>query len=71
MGDAARRAPSGSRDIHPIASNQAFSGWTNTFTEPRLCAAITDRLTFAGLIIETGTGAYRLDHAKAQRAAAG
>lgn len=51
-----------------IASNQAFSGWTNTFTDPRLCAAIIDRLTFAGLIIETGTDSYRLAHAKAQRA---
>ena len=50
-----------------IASNQAFSGWTNTFTDPRLCAAIIDRLTFAGLIIETGTDSYRLAHAKAQR----
>lgn len=52
-----------------IASNQAFSGWTNTFTDPRLCAAIIDRLTFAGLIIETGTQSYRLAHARARRGA--
>ncbi len=26
---------------------------------PRLCAAIVDRLTFAGQIIETGTTSYR------------
>lgn len=52
-----------------IASNQAFSGWTGTFTDPG-SAAIIDRLTFAGLIIETGTDSYRLAHAKAQRAAA-
>jgi DNA replication protein DnaC len=38
-----------------IASNESFSGWTKTFTDPRLCAAIVDRLTFAGNIIETGT----------------
>ena len=38
-----------------IASNEAFSGWTKTFTDPRLCAAIVDRLTFSGNIIETGT----------------
>lgn len=38
-----------------IASNEAFSGWSNTFPEPRLCAAIVDRLTFGGQIIETGT----------------
>ncbi len=52
-----------------IASNESFSGWTKTFTDPRLCAAIVDRLTFAGNIIETGTSSYRLAHARAQRAA--
>ena len=52
-----------------IASNQPFSGWTRTFTDPRLCAAIIDRLTFAGNILETGTQSYRLAHAKARRAA--
>jgi DNA replication protein DnaC len=46
-----------------IASNESFSGWTKTFTDPRLCAAIVDRLTFAGNIIETGTLSYRLAHA--------
>jgi DNA replication protein DnaC len=43
-----------------IASNESFSGWTKTFTDPRLCAAIFDRLTFGGTIIETGTDSYRL-----------
>ena len=38
-----------------IASNESFSGWTKTFTDHRLCAAIVDRLTFGGHIIETGT----------------
>src|SRR6266852_7866577 len=51
-----------------IASNEPFSGWTKTFTDPRLCAAIVDRLTFAGKIVETGTESYRLAHARAQRA---
>jgi DNA replication protein DnaC len=51
-----------------IASNESFSAWTKTFTDPRLCAAIVDRLTFAGNIIETGTESYRLAHARAQRA---
>ncbi len=50
-----------------IASNEAFSGWTKTFTDPRLCAAIVDRLTFNGQIIETGTTSYRLEHARAAR----
>lgn len=45
-----------------IASNESFSGWTKTFTDPRLCAAIVDRLTFGGNIIETGTESYRLAH---------
>lgn len=47
-----------------IASNESFSGWTKTFTDPRLCAAIVDRLTFNGTIIETGTTSYRLNHAR-------
>ncbi len=51
-----------------IASNNTFSGWTKTFTDPRLCAAIVDRLTFGANIIETGTDSYRLAHARAQRA---
>jgi hypothetical protein len=37
---------------------------TNT-TDPRLCAAIVDRLTFGGTIIETGSDSYRLAHARA------
>lgn len=45
-----------------IASNASFSSWGQTFTDPRLCAAIVDRLTFGGNIIETGTNSYRLAH---------
>ncbi len=52
-----------------IASNESFSGWTKTFTDPRLCAAIVDRLTFGGNIIETGTDSYRLAHTRAQQSA--
>ncbi|MFJ9523659.1 IS21-like element helper ATPase IstB [Kitasatospora sp. NPDC101801] len=57
-----------------IASNESFAGWTKTFTDPRLCAAIVDRLTFNGTIIETGTDSYRLASTRAraeQQAAAG
>lgn len=50
-----------------IATNESFSGWTKTFTDPRLCAAIVDRLTFKGTIIETGTDSYRLAHTKNQQ----
>lgn len=49
-----------------IAWNESFGGWTKTFTDPRLCAAIVDRITFGGNIIETGTGSYRLAQTKAQ-----
>lgn len=52
-----------------IASNDSFGSWTKTFTDPRLCAAIVDRLTFGGNIIETGTDSYRLAHTRAARAA--
>lgn len=50
-----------------IASNESFSGWTTTFTDPRLCATIADRLTFGGNILETGTDSYRLAHTKSQQ----
>ncbi len=52
------------RSAIAIASNEPFSSWTKTFTDPRLCAAIVDRLTFAGQIIETGSNSYRLAHAR-------
>ncbi|MFI7058079.1 ATP-binding protein [Streptosporangium canum] len=44
----------------------ACSGWTRTFTDPRLCAAIVDRITFAGNIVETGTDSYRLAQTRAR-----
>ena len=50
-----------------IASNEPFSGWTKTFTDPRLCAAIVDRLTYDATTIETGTTSYRLAHTRARR----
>ena len=50
-----------------IASNQSFSAWTVTFTDPRLCAAIVDRLTYNATIIETGTNSYRLAHTRARQ----
>ena len=55
------------RSAIAIASNEPVSAWTKTFTDPRLCAAIVDRLTFAGQIIETGTHSYRLAHARNTR----
>lgn len=42
------------------ASNHPFSEWGQTFSDPRLAAAVVDRLTFRAHIIETGTDSYRL-----------
>ena len=47
------------------ASDENFSGWPRTFTDPRWCAAIVDRITFGGSIIETGTDSYRLAQTRA------
>ena len=57
------------RNSVAIASNESFSGWTKTFTDPRVCAAILDRLTFGGNILETGIDSYRLAHTRAQNTA--
>ena len=57
------------RNSVAIASNESFSGWTKTFTDPRLCAAIVDRLTFGGNLIQTGTESYRLALTQARAAA--
>jgi DNA replication protein DnaC len=43
------------------ASNAPFSEWGTTFTDPRLAAAVVDRLTFNAHIIQTGTTSYRLN----------
>ncbi len=48
-----------------IVSNRSFADWSTIFTDAGLCAAIIDRLTFGGNIIETGTHSYRGAHAKA------
>jgi DNA replication protein DnaC len=50
-----------------IASNAAFSEWTATFTDPRLCAAIVDRLTYEAHIITTGSDSYRLRATRRQQ----
>jgi len=50
------------------ASNAPFSEWGATFTDPRLAAAVVDRLTFRAHIIQTGTDSYRLRTTRAARA---
>jgi DNA replication protein DnaC len=49
------------------ASNAPFSEWGQTFTDPRLAAAVVDRLTFRAHIITTGTDSYRLRATRAAR----
>ncbi len=43
-----------------IASNLPFSEWGQVITDPRLVAAVIDRVTFHAHILETGTDSYRL-----------
>lgn len=52
------------------ASNAMFSEWGATFTDPRLAAAVVDRLTFNAHIINTGTSSYRLRATRARKGAA-
>ncbi len=49
------------------ASNLPFSEWGTIVSDPRLVAAIVDRLTFNAHIIETGTESYRLLSTKTGR----
>jgi DNA replication protein DnaC len=52
------------------ASNAPFSEWGNTFTDPRLAAAVVDRLTFHAHIIQTGTSSHRLTSTRTKKGAA-
>jgi DNA replication protein DnaC len=47
-----------------IGTNLPFSEWGSVFGDPRLVAAIVDRVTFNAHILETGTQSYRLRTSK-------
>ena len=47
-----------------LATNLPFSEWGSVFPDPRLVAAIADRVTFNAHILETGTQSYRLATSK-------
>jgi DNA replication protein DnaC len=47
-----------------IGTNLPFSEWGSVFADPRLVAAIVDRVTFNAHILETGTKSYRLRTSK-------
>ena len=52
-----------------IGTNLPFSEWGTVFPDPRLVAAIVDRVTFNAHILETGTQSYRLTTSKTSRPA--
>ena len=47
-----------------IATNLPFSEWGTVFPDPRLVAAIVNRVTYNAHILETGTQSYRLRTSK-------
>jgi DNA replication protein DnaC len=50
-----------------LATNLPFSEWGSVFPDPRLVAAIVDRITFNAHILETGTQSYRLRTSKSSK----
>jgi DNA replication protein DnaC len=52
-----------------VASNLPFSEWGQVITDPRLVAAVVDRMTFRAHIIETGTESFRLRTARRPKSA--
>ena len=47
-----------------LGTNLPFSEWGSVISDPRLVAAIVDRITFNAHILETGTQSYRLRTSK-------
>jgi DNA replication protein DnaC len=50
-----------------LGSNLPFSEWGTVVADPRLVAAIVDRVTFNAHILETGTQSYRLRTSRTTR----
>ena len=50
-----------------VGTNLPFSEWGSVVADPRLVAAIVDRVTFNAHILETGTQSYRLRTSKTTR----
>ena len=50
-----------------VGTNLPFSEWGSVFSDPRLVAAIVDRVTFNAHILETGTQSYRLRASRTTR----
>ncbi|MGP4004217.1 ATP-binding protein [Streptomyces sp. 8N706] len=52
-----------------MATNSPFAEWDKIFADPRLCAAIADRITFRCTLIQTSTDSYRYQATEADRRA--
>jgi len=50
-----------------LASNLPFSEWGQIIPDPRLVAAIVDRVTFNAHILQTGSDSYRLKQTRSRR----
>lgn len=48
-------------------TNLPFSEWGQMFPDPRLAAAVVDRLTYKAHILETGTESYRLRSSRSKK----
>lgn len=59
----AQRAETGSVIV---TTNLPFSEWTTVFSDPRLCKAVVERLTFRSHIIETGVESFRFKRSLAR-----
>jgi DNA replication protein DnaC len=49
-----------------VTTNLPFSEWTAVFSDPRLCKAAVERLTFRSHIVQTGTDSYRFKRSLAR-----
>ncbi|MFI9041847.1 ATP-binding protein [Streptomyces sp. NPDC053726] len=52
-----------------VATNSSFAEWDRILADPRLCAAIADRIIFRCTLIQTGTESYRCQATEAERQA--
>jgi DNA replication protein DnaC len=49
-----------------MTTNLPFSEWTTVFSDPRLCKAVVERLTYRSHIVETGAESYRFKRSLAR-----
>jgi hypothetical protein len=63
-GERARRGGHGQASVLP---DRPLQQGRRIFNEPRLCAAIADRITFRCTLIETGTDSYRFQATEDER----